>query len=700
MHRNTRLLEAIRRQEKLLSGIILCVLIFLIWSWVYNLTSLSAWKAPLGYGGDAWVAYAFAKAYMVGDIFPFIFKWVPHLNAPFSANWNDYPVTEDLIFAVMGWLGKLIGLFSAANVVLFFAHLLAGLSFWYVARELKYRPAFAFAGAIVYAFSHFMFARGLGHLVVTYSWHVPLLLLVTWQSYSSIPVQINTRNFRMAIVISVITGTLNPYYTGMFLQFLGIAVLLHFIRKQYLNIKFPLILIAVTAASFFLMNADTIIYAIVHGPNTQAVGRNLAALEIYALKIPELVFPPAYHAWRAWAEFGQQHYYLPAFVKGEMWSPYLGLVGLAGLAWLAVISVYRLLQGRLQLIPVQSWQVLWILLYSLLGGFNLLLGSFGFMLFRATNRYSIFILAIALLFLVRQLSRKCPEKLVLPLAFAIAVLGVWDQMTTRYTASGQKPILDLVQSDKNFANKLENQLPKGSMVFQLPVAAFPEIGPINRMADYEHFRPYLFTQNLHYSYGTNKGRGDSAWQLETAKLSPADMAEKLESYGFGAIIINRKGYEDNGNSIINDLASSNRSVITETWDLVAIKLKPSTSPAYPDSGPIFNSGWSEDEKTHRWSNSSHAQIIIFNYSGQPRPATIEFTLSTLKPRSVKVALNGKMLSEFSIGIHSAASKLKPTPVILSPGKNVLSFETDVPPDYPGNGDFRKLSFQISNFFVR
>lgn len=700
MYRNTGLIEAIRQKEKVWSGIILCLLIFLIWSWVYNLTSLSAWKTPIGYSGDAWLAYGFAKAYMDGDIVPFLFKWVPHLNAPFSANWNDYPVTEDFIYAIMGWLGKLIGLFAAANFMLFLAHLSAGLSFWYVSRELKYRPAFAFAGAIVYAFSHFMFARGLGHLVVTYCWHVPLMLLVTWWSYSSEQIPIRSKKFLIAIIIAAVSGTFHPYYTGMFLQFLGFAVLLHLVRKQYQKITFPLLMIAATLAGFFMTNADTIIYTLMNGVNAQAVGRNLAALEIYALKIPELVFPPAYHAWRAWAEYGQQHYYLPAFVKGEMWSPYLGLVGLAGVTWLAAISSYRLLQGRLQLIPVQSWQVLWILFYSLVGGFNLLLGSFGFMLFRATNRYSIFILAIALLFLVRQLSRKCPEKLVLPLAFGIAVLGVWDQMTTRYTTAGMKPIVDLVQSDRNFASKLENQLPKSSMVFQLPVAAFPEIGPINRMGDYEHFRPYLFTKNLRYSYGTDKGRGDSAWQLEAAKLSPADMAKKLESYGFGAIIINRKGYEDNGNSIVNELVTSGRSVITETSDLVAIKLKPSDSPALPDSWPLFSVGWSEDEKTHRWSNSSHAQIIIFNYDGHPRPATIELTLSTLKPRAVKVALNGKMLSEFSIGIHSAASKLKPTPVILSPGKNILSFDTDVPPDYPGNGDFRKLSFQISNFFVR
>jgi hypothetical protein len=33
-------------------------------------------------------------------------------------------------------------------------------------------------------------------------------------------------------------------------------------------------------------------------------------------------------------------------------------------------------------------------------------------------------------------------------------------------------------------------------------------------------------------------------------------------------------------------------------------------------------------------------------------------------------------------------------VTLAPGKNIMRFETDVPPEVPGNGDPRKLTFMI------
>ena len=98
------------------------------------------------------------------------------LNAPFIANWNDYPVTEELIFAAMGWQGRGIGLFASANAILLLAHVLAGLSFLWVAKALKYKTAFSLPGP-PFAFSPFIISRNLCHLTVAHYWHVPLFLL-------------------------------------------------------------------------------------------------------------------------------------------------------------------------------------------------------------------------------------------------------------------------------------------------------------------------------------------------------------------------------------------------------------------------------------------------------------------------------------------------------------------------------------------
>lgn len=676
---------------------ILSLIVTLVWCWVYGRLSWVAWQTPLSYSGDGWLGFGIAKAFMDGDIFPVMYKWVAHLGAPFSANWNDYPLSEELIFATIGWLGKAAGLFFAANVVLLLAHLLAAVSFWFVGRELKYRAEFVFAGSILFAFSHYIFARGFSHLVLSYYWHLPLIMLVSWWTYSSKLIAIYSRKWIITITVAIITGMLNPYYIWIFVQFLGFAFLLHLVRRQYQQIKLPLLLITVTTVSFMLMNADTSIYSWLHGQNITAVTRNLAGLETYGLKISELVFPPAYHAWKSWAEYGQSHYFVPTLIKGEMGSPYLGLVGLFGFAWLVGLTFYRLLQGKTQAIPVHAWQTLWVLLYSVIGGINLLLGSFGLILFRGTNRYSIVILTLALLFLVRQLSRSCPEKWILPVAFFIVVLGLWDQLPPRVTNAQIQQVAVAVQADREFSKSLELKLSKDAMVFQLPVAAFPEIQPIVKMADYEHFRPYLFTQNLHYSYGTNKGRNDADWQAKVAKLTAPDMIRKLESYGFGSIMVNRKGYKDAGKSLIDGLTAYNKQVIAENNDLVAIKLQPILLPVAIESQPTYGLGWSADEGTHRWSESSHTTILFTNNNVYPQTYALSFKLSALTPRKVTVNFNGVNLTTINIAFPGQKVPFLSTKIIISPGKNILSFDTDTNPVSPNNGDRRMLSFKISDF---
>jgi hypothetical protein len=124
-----------------------------------------------------------AQAFFNGEIVPVLQKFVKSLGAPFAANWNDYAITEELIFAAMGWLGRGIGLFASANAILLLVHVLAGLSFYRVAKVLKYKTAFSLAGAVLFAFSPIIFYWSLRHITLVWYWHVPLFLLVTWWQF-------------------------------------------------------------------------------------------------------------------------------------------------------------------------------------------------------------------------------------------------------------------------------------------------------------------------------------------------------------------------------------------------------------------------------------------------------------------------------------------------------------------------------------
>ncbi|MDD2773590.1 MAG: hypothetical protein PHP45_07830 [Elusimicrobiales bacterium] len=561
-----------RYRSEIFTALILSAVIIAVWCWVYGRTTSAAWRTPLDYSGDAIFVTAQAKAYLDGDILPVGWKFVKHLGAPFTANWNDYPVTESLLFAGMGWLGRVIGLFAGVNVFALLAFLLAGISFWAAGTILKYRPPFVLAGAVLFAFSHFISVRMPGHIVLAYCWHIPLLLLVTWRVTGDKPA-LSGAKWRLALALSFIAGTLNPYYTFLYLQLLGFAALRHILCGQKRNALVPVWLGAAAAAGFLLMNFGPISYAFLHGKNAATVTRTLSQLNGCGLRAPELFTPSDCHRWPAIGKFQAHH--------TESWSPYLGFAGIAGFLWLAAASVRLLRRGKMRLAPVFSWQALWILLFAHAGGINMLLGLCRIFLFRCANRYSIALLAISLLFLIRQLSRRCPPRFAWPAALAIVIIGLWDQLPPLRTSADSAKAQQIVSSDRDFTQKLEAALPPGGMVFQLPVADYPEIQPINRMTDYEHFRPYLYSRQLRFSYGSSKGRLREAWQHEVERLPPAQLAAKLEEYGFSAIYINRNGYQDAGQQLLSDLKAAGKQVLAENGDMVAVRLVAAAQPVLP-----------------------------------------------------------------------------------------------------------------------
>ena len=138
------------------------------------------------------------------------------------------------------------------------------------------------------------------------------------------------------------------------------------------------------------------------------------------------------------------------------------------------------------------------------------------------------------------------------------------------------------ERDREFFPALEAALPKGAMVFEFPIKDYPEMGPIREMGDYEHFRPILHSTDLRVSYGTIKGRGDTVWQKALASISPEEIRATLERYGFAAILINRKAYEDSGTGLLTGLETAGAKPLMENQDFFVLGLQPNPNPMLPE----------------------------------------------------------------------------------------------------------------------
>jgi len=332
------------------------------------------------------------------------------------------------------------------------------------------------------------------------------------------------------------------------------------------------------------MICNVLYYQLIHGPNPEAAFRNYAGLEIYALKPVELVLPVP-HRIAALERWATRAYLTRAQFLGEPGSAYIGVVGIFALGLLLWYSVRGVVHMDAKAIPVELWLVLWILLYSVVGGINGFIGLWGFVFFRGTNRYSIVILTLLLLFLVRQtsvLTRKWPRLAVAALALFISAIGFADQTLPVFLRRDVAHTRELLRADAQVVAILENVLPRAAMIFELPVVDYPENPPIANMGDYEHFRPYLHSRFLRYSYGSDRGRPRERWQKEAVQLGASKLVSKLETYGFSAILINKKGFLDRAASLLNDLRQAGRStILVHSTDFVCIALNPVEHPSMP-----------------------------------------------------------------------------------------------------------------------
>ncbi|MGC3962328.1 MAG: hypothetical protein QM803_03110 [Rhodocyclaceae bacterium] len=668
------------------------VAVVLVWCIYFRRTSWDALGALSLTHGDAALVLGTAKAYMDGDIWPVLQKFVAHLGAPFSANWNDWPVTEDFLIAGIGWTGRLVGLTQAGNLFVLLAHVLAAVSFWFVAKKMKVSSAFALMGGLLYGLSVYAFARGLSHIVLAMYWHVPLLLMLTWWTYTPCLIRDDMRKTVAACVVAFIAGTLNPYYSWMAVQLFGFALVLHVVRKQYASCWVPVLLIACIGAGFFCSNIDTLSYVWGHGKNPGAIARDLADLQLYGLRIPDLFYPFQGNNLHFWQRIATRLYVSKVGSQGEMWSTYLGLVSAVGLLGLICSGAYWVFLGDRP--SAMWWQAIWIFAYSVVGGVNLLLGSLGLTLFRATNRFSIFLLTLGLLFLCQWASRRLDPRAAWVVAAAIAVFGLWDQLPHRPSAEEVTNEVAALQVDREFAARLQAGIPPNGMVFQLPVAEFPEMPPIVAMNDYEHFRPYIFTSGVRYSYGTTKGRFDASWQASTAGKPVAQMVDDLQAYGFDAVLINRRGYLDRGEALIGELRQRGLNVVSDSPDLVAFRLAPSNAGKRPEIVG-FARNWLTAEGPNRWAIGRNATVVLGRGDAHDKPRHVSFDLTVLREQKVDVLWNGTLVDSFRM--TPGEPKRFNRVLTMTQAFNTLELRSDTEPALPGNGDPRMLSFKLSEF---
>jgi len=648
------------------------------WCFVYGRTTPDAWQTPIHYEGDTVSFLAYLKAARDGHVVPVAATYVSDLNAPYGANWNDYPRPQKAFFWLAGRVARAIGVFPTANLLLLLAHLWAGLAFYGVARYLRCRSSWAAALAVAFAASPFIFYRGLSHLALSLYWHIPLDILVVGWCFRRRGLDVQSRQFCVALLVALTAALFNVYYAALFVQFLGLSALAQLARRNPRRAVAPMLLAAALVSLFTLESLGTLRYPATHGPNPAAVDRSYGDLERFALKPIELVLPLPGHGLLHYGDLARDGYWQSA--RGEVGSAYLGLAAIAGVASVLAVPVVALLMRRRVFITPALGALVWILAFSVAGGINGVLGSLGVVLFRGTNRYSIWIAALGLLVLGGKLSRSTTGRRgALALApLLLTVLVLVDQTPGILSREGVAAQFRQLQKDRAFAERIEATLAGRPMIYMLPVLDFPENGPVRGMPDYDHFRSYLFTSRVRYSYGSDKGRAREEWQHRVEAMAPPKMVARLEEYGFSGVLVDRRAYADGGERLLAGFTKAGRRILfdEEGGGRAFVRLNPRPEPRLPDAAPRLGEGWfGRAQAEGVWARSTEAQVILDNSNDAPRLVRLSFELTVAKPRKVVLYQAGRSLASWEPDPTVSVDGLE---VVLAPGESRLVFGTDQP----------------------
>jgi hypothetical protein len=496
----------------------------------------------------------------------------PNLGAPEGQQLLDYPgLSGDPLNVV---LMKAIGLFTSdaavvVNVFYLLTFPLVGLAAYLVLRRLAVSPEVAIACSILYTLLPYHFWRQEAHLLLSAYYVVPLGAYLVLAVAGDRPLWARWRLTLGTLGLCAVIGFASGgYYYAAFTMILVGSVAL--IRGVVTRSRRPVLHGGAVVGALFVVSlitlAPSFVYWAQHGRNDVVAHRLPAETELYGLKLTQLVLPIDQHRIDRLGEVRRDYNGGSASPVSEAtFSTPLGIVGTVGFLFLLAVSVLQMASQRRPVarpVFVQAGlATVLALLFAWTGGLSTWVAAVWPQI-RAWNRLSIFIAFFALLavglLLDRglELLRARRGGLVLGAGLLLVVLsiGVLDQTSTAYKPA-YGPIEAEYRSDGEFVAAIEERLPAGAMVFQLPYRPFPEVPGLERMADYDHMRGYLHSDDLRWSYGFMKARpGDPSPAL--AEESTEQMVRDVAAAGYEGIYVDRFGYADNAAKLEGELVAA------------------------------------------------------------------------------------------------------------------------------------------------
>lgn len=647
-------------QRDIARAAILALVATAIWLVCEGLWHHVGWRSPPNYRIDALESLARIKLAADEGLATLTNRTMPRLGAPFGADWHAYPLPDAPVFWMLGIVERMRGIAVAGHVAEWFAHTTSVLSFYVCSRLLGHRWVVAAAAALLFGFSYFNATRGLSHYSFALSFVVPTTLVTSWVIGCGRTMLERPAVRGSFVVMAALTASGSPYYGLMFVTLVTVAIGCRTLTQGLdRGVGLGLACLVTWALVFVSLHHQALAAML---EERGVLVRNYADTDRLGLRPIEWFLPPPGH--RLPGASSLVDFYTRALpARGENTSSYFGAAGILGLGLVVFAFVRALLHRRAGARPAHAPTILLVTGMWMVGGGGALIALLATELFRAGNRYSIFVLATCLLALSAWASRRLAQTRIVvaaTLAALATALGLWDQLPPIPGPAELKARSLAVELDRRMGPELEAALQPGAMVFQLPVVPFLEQPKTHEMTDYEHLRPFLATRTLRFSYGVLAGDPALIWQRRVAQLPFVAMREELENAGFAALCIHRSGYADGGAHLRESAVAAGLPILFDAAPHLVFGLRPAASPTMPTlegpnryqtwNGASWNAagptvlaahGWYDPEsnKTSVWRwTTREAEVVLWNPHDRVRKVRVTLSLSSSADGQLEVLL--------------------------------------------------------------
>lgn len=694
-------------------------------------------SVPLSYSKDA----IYYDSVVKGTLDHGWYLHNPDVGAPFELDNHDFPVVSNDSLQLL--LVKVIGLvapdrpFLVSNAFYVLTFPLNALAAYAALRWRRTDRLLAVLGASVFGLLPLQFMKGSDYLFFVSSYMVPIGCALVLTVLAGEPLfrpragatgwrALATPRAAALVLLCAAIASASIYYALFTCILLASAAVARGVlarSRRALAEGFGLVL---AIGAFAALNQlPTILYRLRNGPNPMVAVRNPAETELYGLKLIQLVLPIPGHRIGPFADLTDR-YRSTSFILGEAQTS-IGIIASVGMAWLLVVALSRIIAPDRRAFGGDeernaAFALVLALLWATTGGLAAIVSYTLTSQFRTWSRMSVFVAFLAIVGVVGlldRLRRRLQRRLPLPAASrvfgavvaALVLLAALDQTSPRLVPD-RVAIEREYSSDAELVRRIEERLPSGSAILQLPYVAYPE-GPLtNRMGVYDGFRPYLHSTTLRWSFGAMRGRPED-WHADVADLPLAALLAGAAASGFSGLVVDRFGYADSGAALEAELGRiiGPPAVVGATdrhayWDLAALTDRlagagqPLTRlaeltlrPIHVDHGGGFYPEDVAPGVRARWSPGT-GTLTLHNPGEKGREVILSAAFRTARPGPGTTTLRLPDGTTTSVRESGAEPVLLRQRLTVPPGRSEVRLDSDAQPVADLATDRRRLVVQM------